>query len=90
MNWKEFIGGVVAAALLLLFALWTTDFEIGSNSGFVIANVIICLISILWRIILNPFVSNNNISLKQLKSYIFGIVLLYIIIIIKQIIYTLS
>ena len=84
------IGGVVATALLVLFTLWTTDFEIGSNSGFIIANVIICLMSILWRIILNPFVSNNNISLKQLKSYIFGIVLLYIIIITKQIICTLS
>lgn len=72
MKWKELFSGVVATALLLLAALWTTDFEIGSRSGLVIANVIICLVSVAWRIVLNPFVCKDNISLDMIKTYALG------------------
>lgn len=72
MNWKELIGGVVATALLVLFILWTTDFEIGSNGGYVLAVGIIFVMSVVWRIVLNPFVCKDNISLDMIKNYALG------------------
>jgi hypothetical protein len=72
MNWKEMIGGVVVTALLVLFALWTTDFEIGSKVGYVIAVGIIFVMSVLWRGVLNPFFKTEDSLPNRLVSYAFG------------------
>lgn len=72
MNWKELIGGIIVTALLTLFTMWTTEGEVNSKSGFVIATVIIFLMSCVWRVVLNPFVSVENISWKKIKSYSLG------------------
>ena len=72
MNWKEFLGGVVATALLVLFALWTTDFEIGSKGGYVIAVGIIFVMSVVWRVLANPLFSVEEITWSKIKSYSLG------------------
>ena len=72
MNWKEFLGGVIVTALLLLFALWTTDFEVGSKGGYSLAVGIIFVVSIVWRIALNRVVSKNGFSWDKVKAYSLG------------------
>jgi hypothetical protein len=72
MNWKEFLGGVVATALLVLFALWTTDFEIGSKGGYALAVGIIFVFSCAWRVALNRFVKTECSLLNRWLSYAFG------------------
>ena len=72
MNWKEMIGGAVVTASLTLFTLWTTEGEINSKSGFIVAMIIIFLMSCVWRVLLNPFISVENISWKKIKSYSIG------------------
>lgn len=72
MNWKELIGGVVATALLLLFALWTTDFEIGSKGGYVIAIGIVFVMSVAWRVLANPIFSVEEITWSKVKAYSIG------------------
>lgn len=72
MNWKEFIGGVVATALLLLFALWTTDFEIDSKGGYALAVGIIFVMSVVWRVLANPLFSTEKITWSKVKVYSFG------------------
>lgn len=72
MNWKEFLGGVVATALLVLFALWTTDFEIGSKGGYSLAVGIIFVMSIVWRVLANPLFSAEEITWSKVKAYSLG------------------
>lgn len=72
MNWKELIGGVVATALLVLFALWTTDFEIGSKGGYSLAVGITFVMSVAWRITLNRVVSKDGFSWNKVKAYSLG------------------
>ena len=72
MNWKEFLGGVVVTALLILFALWTTDFEIGSKGGYTLAVIIIFAMSCAWRIALNRFVTSERFSWGRFKAYSLG------------------
>lgn len=75
MNWKELIGGVVATALLLLFALWTTDFEIGSKVGYLLAVCITSVVSIAWRVALNPIFCKDNLSWRNIKAYSLGVLI---------------
>ena len=72
MNWKELLGGVFATALLILFALWTTDFEIGFQSGYTLAVIIIFAMSCAWRIALNRFVTSERFSWGRFKAYSLG------------------
>ena len=72
MNWKELIGGAVVTALLLLFALWTTDFEIGSKGGYSLAVGIIFVMSVVWRVLANPLFSVEEITWSKVKSYSLG------------------
>lgn len=72
MNWKEFLGGVVATASLLLFALWTTDFEIDSKVGYILAISIVSVVSVAWRIALNPIFYKDNLSWRKIKDYSLG------------------
>ena len=72
MNWKELIGGVVATALLVLFALWITDFEIGSKGGYSLAVGIIFVMSVVWRVLANPIFSAEEITWSKVKAYLLG------------------
>lgn len=72
MNWKELFGGVVVTALIVLFALWTTDWEIGSKCGFVVANLIICFMSVALRVSLNPVFFNKEFSWINIRDYFIG------------------
>ena len=72
MNWKEFLGGVVATALLLLFALWTTDFEIGGKGGYALAVGIVFVMSVAWRVLANPLFSAEEITWSKIKAYSLG------------------
>lgn len=72
MNWKEFLGGVIATALLLLFALWTTDFEIGSKGGYALAVGIIFVMSVAWRIVLHRFFNTKGSLVGQWSCYAVG------------------
>lgn len=72
MNWKEFLGGVVATALLMLFALWTTEFEIGIKGGYALAVGIIFVMSIVWRVLANPIFSAEKITWSKVKAYSLG------------------
>lgn len=72
MNWKEFLGGVVVTALLVLFTLWTTDFEIDSKGGYALAVGIIFVMSVVWRVLANPLFSAEEITWSKVKVYSFG------------------
>lgn len=72
MNWKEFLGGVVVTALLVLFTLWTTDFEIDSKGGYALAVGVIFVMSIVWRVLANPLFSTEKITWSKVKVYSFG------------------
>jgi hypothetical protein len=72
MNWKELFGGVVATALLVLFSLWTTDFEIGSKGGYALAVGIIFVMSVAWRIVLHRFFKTKGSLVSQWSCYAVG------------------
>lgn len=72
MNWKEFLGGVVVTALLVLFTLWTTDFEIDSKGGYALAVGIIFVMSVVWRVLANPFLSAKEVTWSKVKDYSLG------------------